>query len=1085
MSDNGSRDLHYHAGDINIDLNAKLKADLAEARADLTATKAQLEANNQSLETYKIKADAAADAQQRLNNTIASLRSQLNAAEEGLQTLKFETNFDQYASTARRAVEEFKAFLTTVNFSDINGYQHDDVAWWLHSLEEGAMTAGEAIAEFKGEYTSYLNDISAGGGNIDLKSFQSLLAVLNQLKSSLEDVLKEVRLIREEGVTTVQAQSGVGGVLEQLQQATQGLSEESKEAYDTIIKLVTGLNDYGNIDASKLYAITNAFISLQNIGSGTFSTKTVENIISMAKQLAAVGQAGPITLSLDVSAIDGVKVSKASLKALAENLPEISKADGDQLQKIFAADPTNGINNIKVSKASLEHLATKLPEITKINSKKLADILNVNTAGINSLKVSKASVENIANLARAAQILKENNVDLTLKGDPSEELNKIAQKMSLIGDAAETAADAVNDLSGALGSRDLEPTEPEGYSPLNGKDLAGSVKSALRLQEVPAENIKEVTKAVAGMRGEFVSATAAWRDYGEEGRHVTSVVVQTATEAENGIQKLTSQVVEFKRNVNEETGEVTWTSKLASGIEKIKAVADSAAQSTDKLIKQNDALSLTKLDDLRLNAEKSIQSALRSGVGDDNDSIDALRTLQSVLGDVESELRNADYSQSAFNEITKEASALIGVHSKQLGFAVQQQKEEAAAVREAEKAKAALVDRTKAQAAVEAELNKVIGPLYGDAIKNGISESDPGMQQLQAYASELYALYDWMQNDANMTQAEFEEHLKNIKAYYSSSTSAVKQSIAVTKEAAKAEKELNKNLASSAKVRESVASAVERYKKAESSSDENVRQSYLNIQSLTNKLTVLEARYKKGDISAEQFKKGIADANAELRRSSQSLDDAGYGVDGLSTKFARLTQELGRFLSPFLLARQAWQTIKQMANVVIELEDAFAQLQIVTGATDKELEEFYSTASDIATNLGKSITDIAKSIEVFSRLGYSLPDATVLAEYATVLSNIASVTTDQATTGLTSIIKGYNMHVEDAEHVSDVLVSIGQKYAVSAGEMMEAYEKAGAALAATNTSFDKSAALIAAANAAVQNSSIVGKVLPMHTVMYV
>ena len=51
--------------------------------------------------------------------------------------------------------------------------------------------------------------------------------------------------------------------------------------------------------------------------------------------------------------------------------------------------------------------------------------------------------------------------------------------------------------------------------------------------------------------------------------------------------------------------------------------------------------------------------------------------------------------------------------------------------------------------------------------------------------------------------------------------------------------------------------------------------------------------------------------------------------------------------------------------------------------------------------------------------------------------------------------------------------------------MMEAYEKSGAALSATNTSFEKSAALIASANAAIQNSSIVGKVLPMHTAMYV
>ena len=174
---------------------------------------------------------------------------------------------------------------------------------------------------------------------------------------------------------------------------------------------------------------------------------------------------------------------------------------------------------------------------------------------------------------------------------------------------------------------------------------------------------------------------------------------------------------------------------------------------------------------------------------------------------------------------------------------------------------------------------------------------------------------------------------------------------------------------------------------------------------------------------------------------------------------------------------QVYRALRQMVTAVIEIDDALTQLKIVTGATDSQMTQFLTKSISLAKELGQSITDVLGSIETFSRLGYNLEDSSVLAKYTAMLANVAAVDTDEATTGMTSIIKGYNLKVDEAEHVADVLVQVGQKYAVSAGEMMEAYEKSGAALNATNTSFEKSAGLIAAANASVQNASTVGTAL--------
>ena len=203
------------------------------------------------------------------------------------------------------------------------------------------------------------------------------------------------------------------------------------------------------------------------------------------------------------------------------------------------------------------------------------------------------------------------------------------------------------------------------------------------------------------------------------------------------------------------------------------------------------------------------------------------------------------------------------------------------------------------------------------------------------------------------------------------------------------------------------------------------------------------------------------------------------GMKG-QTLLKRFTNGLEKFGGWTIVTRALTAVIRlarQVVTNVKEIDAAMTQLQIVTGASNHKMEQFAETANSLAQQLGKSVTEVLKLIETFSRLGYSLDDASELAKDAATLAKVAAVSSEEATTGLTSIIKGYNLSVEQAGHVSDVLVQVGQKYAVSAAEMMEAYEKSGAALSATNTSFEKSAGLIAAANASVQNASTVGTAL--------
>ena len=76
---------------------------------------------------------------------------------------------------------------------------------------------------------------------------------------------------------------------------------------------------------------------------------------------------------------------------------------------------------------------------------------------------------------------------------------------------------------------------------------------------------------------------------------------------------------------------------------------------------------------------------------------------------------------------------------------------------------------------------------------------------------------------------------------------------------------------------------------------------------------------------------------------------------------------------------------------------------------------------------------------------------------------------------IASIIKGYDeMDASDAEHVSDVLVKVGQEYAISAEALMATFQRDDTALHTSGTDFEKSAALFAATNVSLQNAETTG-----------
>ena len=254
----------------------------------------------------------------------------------------------------------------------------------------------------------------------------------------------------------------------------------------------------------------------------------------------------------------------------------------------------------------------------------------------------------------------------------------------------------------------------------------------------------------------------------------------------------------------------------------------------------------------------------------------------------------------------------------------------------------------------------------------------------------------------------------------------------------------------------------------------NTSASYSALKDQITALEALKTGLMNGSVSAEQFKERFASIKATVVDSSAAIRAAGENTQSFGDRISGLASKFSSWLTVSQAIMYAIRTIKQMVSAAVEVESAMAQIQIVTGASDSQMEAFLTKSIALAKELGQSVTDVASSIETFARLGYNMSDSSNLAKYANIMANVGNTDVDTATTGITSIIKGYEMDASDAEHVSDVLVKVGQEYAISAEELMAAFQRGGAALHASGTDFEKSAALFAATNASLQNAETTG-----------
>ena len=263
---------------------------------------------------------------------------------------------------------------------------------------------------------------------------------------------------------------------------------------------------------------------------------------------------------------------------------------------------------------------------------------------------------------------------------------------------------------------------------------------------------------------------------------------------------------------------------------------------------------------------------------------------------------------------------------------------------------------------------------------------------------------------------------------------------------------------------------------------------YVEINKQIQKNPELMASYNS---IVDELKTAVRSGNQDLMETT--LDSTAQKVAGLKAKVQELGLEgktVGQVFSDLFgqhfstaIAMGALHllqgSLQQIYQNVVDIDTAMTELKKVTNETDSTYQSFLTDAGTRAKNIGTDVSSIVNATADYARLGYSLSDATKLADVSAVYYNVGDDlgSFDKATENIVGTMKAFNIQANDAISLVDKLNNISNNYAVSSGDLGDILQRSASAMEAAGNTLDQTIALGTAMNSVVQNAETTGSTL--------
>lgn len=228
----------------------------------------------------------------------------------------------------------------------------------------------------------------------------------------------------------------------------------------------------------------------------------------------------------------------------------------------------------------------------------------------------------------------------------------------------------------------------------------------------------------------------------------------------------------------------------------------------------------------------------------------------------------------------------------------------------------------------------------------------------------------------------------------------------------------------------------------------------------------LKVAYNEATNSVKQLENAIKNSSSAMNiinREAQSFKDS----------MAKAFQNAGLYVSAYDGIRMFTNGIKEGITTVTEIDTKMRDLKrVADDAPTTALNDFPSKANEMAISLGQTTENAIEATTVWKQLGETWTNSSeILSKNSMTLSNVGDLSAKDSTDALVSSIKAFRMEASDTTKVVDSYNEMGNRFALTTGQIAEGMRIAGATLATAKNDFYQSQAMIGAGTEVMRDSN--------------
>ena len=205
---------------------------------------------------------------------------------------------------------------------------------------------------------------------------------------------------------------------------------------------------------------------------------------------------------------------------------------------------------------------------------------------------------------------------------------------------------------------------------------------------------------------------------------------------------------------------------------------------------------------------------------------------------------------------------------------------------------------------------------------------------------------------------------------------------------------------------------------------------------------------------------------ASINASAKQVQQALGRITGQASEFQKSldasTARVFAFGATTAVIAGVGTAFKKLISTTITVQDELIKINAILGASKKDFGAFRDAVFNAAKSTGQSFQTVAAGAGELARQGLNAAETSKRLEAAMILTRVSGLGAEQSVKALTAAINGFQSAGLTAVDVTNRLIAVDTRFAVSAQDLADGFSRAGSTAEDAGVSFNELLGLITA-----------------------